>query len=124
MKPIPEGKTVFDYKPEELQTREGEEILGVFKTNLDALGHEVLVVVRDKDALTDTIHTCYNGSYFGDHECELDVVLKPKKLSGHLNYFKNGVVEGWKTREDADKFASEDRVACIDLSQFEEGEGL
>ena len=55
----------------------------------------------------------------------------PKKLSGWLNIYKPlgryGPRAGhalFETKAEADKHAGGDRVACIDLSQFTEGEGL
>ena len=55
----------------------------------------------------------------------------PKKLSGWLNIYKPlgryGPRAGhalFETKAEADKHAGGDRVACIDLSRFTEGEGL
>ena len=49
--------------------------------------------------------------------------MAPKKLSGFINYYENGVISIYETKEAADCF-DVCRVACIDLSQHEEGEGI
>lgn len=48
---------------------------------------------------------------------------EPKMLSGFVNVYP-GTSEFHQTRELADEFAVRTRIACIDLSQFEEGHGL
>ena len=55
-----------------------------------------------------------------------DLHMAPKKLSGFVNLYKDnrGVIIH-RTKYAADEFAFKpDRIACIDLSQYEEGEGI
>lgn len=54
-------------------------------------------------------------------ECNLS--MAPKQLSGFVNYYNNGDISRYETKIIADRFNG-CRVACIDLSQHEEGEGL
>ena len=54
-----------------------------------------------------------------------DLIHKPpKRLSGFLNVYPRSVAPSYATREDADEYAADTRLACIDLSDFEEGHGL
>lgn len=59
---------------------------------------------------------------------DYDLIHKPKVMSGFVNvYDDGGPVTFWECRHSADWSASHNsrnRIACIDLSQFEEGEGL
>ena len=58
-------------------------------------------------------------------ENELDLFMAPKKLSGFVNVYKQGACDViFGTKEAADEHHTRNRVACIDLSQFEEGHGI
>ena len=60
-------------------------------------------------------------------ECAADLFTAPKKLSGFVNIYEDGMIGNmYSTAKDAHESASDnrDRIACIDLSQFEEGYGL
>ena len=63
-------------------------------------------------------------------ECYLpeNLFMAPKKLSGFLNVYSNTHHSAHSSREAADVFTVDtpliNRIACIDLSQFEEGHGL
>jgi hypothetical protein len=55
-----------------------------------------------------------------------NLFMAPKKLSGFINDYVNHSPTWHSTREaaDMDFNTKEKRLACIDLSQFEEGYGL
>ena len=67
-----------------------------------------------------------NGKFYSADESHHDLFMAPKKLSGWVNLYKDnrGVIIH-RTKYAADEFAFKpDRIACIDLSQYEEGEGI
>lgn len=60
-------------------------------------------------------------------ETEMDLIHKPKPMSGFVNVYRNdrgelflGAIYSCRNGSNT----SSSRIACIDLSQFEEGEGL
>lgn len=61
-------------------------------------------------------------------ETDYDLIHKPKRMSGFVNVYDDGPpVTFFSNRHVADWTASKhsrNRIACIDLSQLEEGEGL
>ena len=52
--------------------------------------------------------------------------MAPKKLSGFVNVYADGRCDGdvFNSKLHADELQCEERIACIDLSQLEEGRGL
>ena len=116
---------ILNYKPEELQTRSGSEVLGIFEDKVEGCDpyNRYLVVIKDDEGIG-IARVNISGCYWAHGETDKDVVLKPKKLSGFINIYKNHSSSGIFTKEEyADDNMSE-RIACIDLSQFNEGEGL
>lgn len=64
------------------------------------------------------------GKYFLNDNCsDKDLFMVPNQLGGFVNLYAHKSPTGHKYRADADK-DNIGRVACIDLSQFEEGHGL
>ena len=60
-------------------------------------------------------------------ETAFDLMLlcpEPKMLNGFVNVYNPNYVEVHETKEKANEKAAISRIACIDLSQFEEGHGL
>ena len=56
---------------------------------------------------------------------ESDLSMAPKQLSGFVNVYENGEVgHTHSTKEEAASVRLKACIACIDLSQFEEGHGL
>jgi hypothetical protein len=54
-----------------------------------------------------------------------DLFMAPKKLSGFVNVYDDGlVVLIQETSQECGTAYRDGRIACIDLSQFEEGHGL
>lgn len=56
-----------------------------------------------------------------------DLFMAPKKLSGFVNVWSNGSATAYRLKsqaEECNNTSGEKAVACIDLSQFEEGHGL
>ena len=66
---------------------------------------------------------CLGEYHVGTTKHPANLFMAPNKLSGFLNHYSNGLPQWFSLRELADSCAI-DRVACIDLSQFEEGHGL
>lgn len=66
------------------------------------------------------------GEYHSGSTSDSDLLMAPEKLSGFVNVYKNGICGNVsKTKALADLYAkTKQRIACIDLSQFEEGHGL
>jgi hypothetical protein len=57
-----------------------------------------------------------------------DLFMAPKKLSGFVNLYDNGdvgpIIHNSKKEAMCGRNLIKNRIACIDLSQFEEGHGL
>ena len=64
-----------------------------------------------------------NGA-FSPYLQKSDLFMAPKMLSGFLNCHASGRSLTYINRDAADKYANNDREACIDLSQFPKGYGL
>jgi hypothetical protein len=77
---------------------------------------------------------CINGSYNDpNYESIADLFMAPKKLSGFVNIYddKEASIHVHNSKNSANEYARKvyrqigyKRVACIDLSQHEEGAGL
>lgn len=68
-----------------------------------------------------------NGKEDGDKRH--DLFMAPDKLKGFVNVYTDTsanfkFLDAYVTRNEADICAETGRIACIDLSQFNEGEGL
>lgn len=102
-------------------TRLGSEI-----TQLVSIETASQLMLYGYDVKFDTIETWFSdGSWNGNGKLTAaDLFMAPKALRGFVNVYHNSVESGYSTRYDADCFALKDRIACINLSQFEEGEGL
>lgn len=62
-------------------------------------------------------------------ETQMDLIHKPKRLYGFVNVYRTEDGEVFlgginNSRDNRPAAATPTRIACIDLSQFEEGEGL
>ena len=61
-------------------------------------------------------------------KCEGNLIMAPKKLSGFININNNDrcvwTTGPFKTKSAAKGSSGNNRIACIDLSQFDEGHGL
>ena len=109
------------WEAEVLDVVEGQEWCVFIKYKDEKRGW--LLGTRDENGRECSIETAY------------DLIHKPKRMSGFVNVYRN--VNGYlwagdanPTRKEAEKMVrdvlsdGEVRIACIDLSQFEEGEGL
>ena len=68
-----------------------------------------------------------DGDYlFQNSESTANTILfmTPKMGKGFVNVDADEDVMGYETKKEADRFASSDRIMCIDLSQLPEGYGL
>ena len=66
----------------------------------------------------------FRGGYLYVYS-EDELFMAHKKLSGFVNVYKGGVCgDIFTKKEHADRLHDKKRIACIDLSQFEEGHGL
>jgi hypothetical protein len=119
--------TDVQFKPgDDVQLRNGWEakVLDVVE------GQEWCVFMRymDEDGYCDCLQVRADGRMVSFEESPLDLIHKPKRMSGFVNvYDDGGSVTFWEDRHSADWSSSHsdrNRIACIDLSQFEEGEGL
>jgi len=66
------------------------------------------------------------GNFLLVNGCHNDLIeVRPRhKRTVWLNVYDNGIRE-WRTKEDADRYAGDTRIACIKVElDFEEGEGL
>ena len=85
-------------------------------------GHEVTQFAVFKISACNVICGVIND-VFRPGLSESDLFMAPKKLSGFVNCYSYGF-STYKTRGSADNGSTKCRIACIDLSQFEEGHGL
>ena len=81
------------------------------------------IITIDKDG-TDWWHFTNGTTDANMNRSDLMLLCpEPKKLSGFLNVYPHSA-EFHETKQLADEFAVKPRIACVDLSQFEEGHGL
>ena len=61
-----------------------------------------------------------------ESKCKFDLFMAPKKLSGFVNVYVSGELSSmFETEKEAGSGSNSiGRVACVDLSQFDEGHGL
>ena len=110
---------------EKIVTRDGREItqLVTFKT---ASGEVIYGLDVENDHVEQWL---IDGRYHDTKDdCGGDLFMAPEILYGFINDYAHLPPTWHSSREDADIVARNslkgDRVACIDLSQFEEGHGL
>ena len=87
----------------------------------------VFIRYKDNDDVWRAAAHLVDGRAYRRCESEIDLIHKPKRMSGFVNVYRNdrgelflGAI--YSCRNDSNTSSS--RIACIDLSQFEEGEGL
>jgi len=105
-------------------TRDGREV-----TQFHVFNHTNDPILYGYDVDNDHVEQWFvAGNYHkGTNECGGDLFMAPKKLSGFINIYASRYCESpiHATREVADNESNKTtRLACIDLSQFEEGHGL
>ena len=63
------------------------------------------------------------GIMYADPSHPLDIIPKPKKLTGFINVYP---CTAYETRKEADMVAGDHRIACLDLAELNltEGHGL
>ena len=110
---------------EKVITRDGQEATQIVKfTNLQQ-DQETIYVVMDKE-----VRSYYSDGAYDEmvDESRYDLFMAPKKLSGFINVYDTGIfgnIHDTKSKaDDSNGGPGTLRVACIDLSQFSEGEGL
>ena len=106
--------------------RDGGEVNQFFVVNTDN-GPTLIGYVVVSDAIE--AWDIYGGYYGVLNECDDDLFMAPKKLTGFVNVYTDTsanfkFLDAYVTRNEADICAETGRIACIDLSQFNEGEGL
>ncbi|PHS02420.1 MAG: hypothetical protein COA78_21100 [Blastopirellula sp.] len=110
---------------EKVVTRDGREVAQLvrFKCSID----ETYPVTCVLDGMIERYRDSGGYSEINQNHCS-DLFMAPKKLSGFVNiYIPHGEDEVFTVhceRRHADKVAGSSRVACIDLSQFEQGYGI
>jgi hypothetical protein len=100
-------------------------------------GREVTQITKFKGVTgeRESIYATLNGvvmSYYETGEYTLDrniagenLFMAPKKLSGFINIYEDGFCgDVFESKHYAETLTNKKRIACIDLSQFEEGHGL
>jgi hypothetical protein len=101
---------------EEVITRDGDRVTQtyVFKYVVG----DSLFVVKNEGVYRYNLE----GRYYGDTDSPSDLFMVPKKLSGFVNvYGDDRQVYVYRTRFEADAIAHLcSRIACIDLSQYEQ----
>ena len=110
---------------EKVITRDGREVTQLHKFNCDDNDciHGVV------DGSVENFYDC--GSYHSGGICDADLFMAPKKLSGFVNIYRDdgelslGCLHDDKAMCVANNnMQGKKAVACIDLSQFDEGHGL
>lgn len=111
---------------EKVITRDGQEVTQL--TKFDVKGEFVIYGVVNKTMESWTTKGSWNRE---GTVCNTDLFMAPKKLSGFVNVYPSGTGQIHLTKSRANGIANgiantdrEKRLACIDLSQFEEGHGL
>ena len=104
-------------------TRDGREVTQLHKFDVGVEFLPVVGVINyelkywDMDGISQA-----NGASF------YDLFMAPKKLSGFVNVYTNGdsgyIHDTKKSADNAHSGTQNPKIACIDLSKFDEGEGL
>ena len=103
-------------------TRDNREVSQIVEFKGTANGYTLYGVVGDE---VESWKECGRFLALMDSDNPYDLFMAPKKLSGWVNIYPN--LAGpffYESKGDADRCASIDRIACIDLSQYNEGDGL
>ena len=113
---------ILDIPVEELQTRGGNKILSVFKTNGDDLyDHRLVIYEREKDD-ADHLHTGINGKFKSQESC-CDVILKKKKvlyIKTMEQLIKDGAtIQGYSKDRCTVEFEKEGFVTTILYDRFD-----
>ena len=106
---------------EKVITRNGEEVTQIVKFNKLQQDEETIYAVIDYE-----VRSYHSGGVYdeGVDESTYDLFMAPNKLSGFINVFADRDSSSHKSLDRANQFARKsgmNRIACIDLSQFEEG---
>ncbi len=103
-------------------TRDGREVTQLHYFKGVDVGRECIYGFLDGD-----VREYFDGGVYNveSNENANDLFMAPKQLSGFVNVYNNGRT-GFinDTRKDCNETCREGRIACIDLSQFDEGHGL
>lgn len=103
---------------------------------LDVVGGQewcVFIRYRDEGRQWDCLQVRADGRVDSDEESPIDLIHKPKRMSGFVNVYRDKHGEVWtgdicRTRAIASCSASSragvERIDCIDLSERVEGQGL
>lgn len=120
--------TDIQFKPgDAVQLRNGweAEVLDVVP------GQDLCVFIRYRNNSGEWFSTLRHadGRVFSNGEEPIDLVHKPKRMSGFVNVYRDGRGELFlsaikEDREQADAHDASNRIDCIDLSERVEGQGL
>jgi len=104
-------------------TREGHQATQITLFEGDDVDPETATMIAVVNGFLLTFYK--NGSYFKSKNMlhKYDLFMSPKKLLGFVNVYADGVVLMFDTKKSANE-CDAGRIACIDLSEFKEGEGL
>ena len=107
---------------EKVITRDGREVtqLYVFTCDQEKSLYGVMDGVVEQ-------WNCLGQYHAGHNSHDTNLFMAPKKLSGFVNVYANRYQPSpiHPTRESADEHCEpSNRLACVDLSQFDEGHGL
>lgn len=106
---------------EKVITRDGREVTQL--THFDVMTDRSLCGVINKELCTWLI----DGLRYvaGVDTPNYQLFMAPKKLSGFVNIYSNeDECNIYPTKSGADAGSIKGRIACVDLSQFDEGHGL
>lgn len=101
---------------EKVITRDGREVTQLHKFDGD-VSHRIACVVDNR------VVSFVEGNGVAVINNNYDLFMAPKPLSGFVNVYADRTSR-YLSKNDADNGASKDRIACIDLSIYNEGEGL
>ena len=108
---------------EKVITRDGLEVTQL--VNFEGVGDRCESIYAMVGGKVISYYGC--GNYTGNHS-PLDLFMAPKKLSGFINLYDNGdagpIIHNSKKQAMCGRNLIKNRIACIDLSQFEEGHGI
>lgn len=102
----------------------GEKVITFDGRNVDQIHHFTIgSVYAVVGVVNNNIATwSEQGSYQGNGK-NTDLFMAPKKLSGFVNVYPSSS-DIFSNRQSADNMAYTGRIACIDISQFDERHGL
>jgi len=122
-KQIPFDFTRWGQENIEVETILGQKVVSIYSKK-NSVTQKFPLIIEEESGKIDSYKIDGTCSFNFGITTQLVMYETPKRLSGWVNVDKDKCIWHYATKELADECRNIDRLACIDLSQFFEGEGL